>query len=65
MMRNMTNDQKSKLYNSLLFTFERLQEQVRQIKSKNFDLSPEDEKKVLFLESRMRQVYNQTRSLYN
>jgi len=45
-MGYLTNDEKAKLYNDMLFRYERMSEQVRQIKAKNFDVSSEDQKQI-------------------
>jgi protein involved in polysaccharide export with SLBB domain len=63
-MQNLSNNQKAELYNKLLFQFQRLQEQVRQIKAENIDVSPQDQQKINVLESQMRQLYNQTQKLF-
>ena len=64
-MMQLTNDEKAKLYNQMLFQYERLQEQVRQIKAGNFELNEQDSRKVQQLEAQMRKIYNDTRKLYN
>ena len=63
-MGNLTNEEKAKIYNDLLFKFQRVQEQIRQIKANNFELSSEDEKKVKSLEVVLREIYNQSQRLY-
>lgn len=63
-MQNFSNDQKAKMYNDLLFKYQRLQEEVRKIKAGNFDLSENEQKKVNALEQEMRFVYQQTERLY-
>ena len=40
------NEAKAQAYNNLLFQHSRLEEQIRQIKAEDFELSPENEKKV-------------------
>jgi hypothetical protein len=52
------------MYNKLLFQFQRLQEQVRQIKAENIEVSQQDQQKINVLESQMRQLYNQTQKLF-
>jgi hypothetical protein len=64
MGKYLTNEEKAKLYNSLLFRFEKLQEEVRQLKAKNFDISETDQQRINFLESQMRYLYSQTQKLY-
>lgn len=63
-MRHLNNEQKAKLYDNLLRDFQMLQEQVRQIKAKNFELSSEDEIQVRSLEQKMRFVYNEAQKLF-
>jgi hypothetical protein len=63
-MSKLTNEEKAKIYNDLLFKFQRTQEQIRLIKANNFELSENDAKKVQMLESHLRDIYNQTQRLY-
>jgi hypothetical protein len=63
-MGYLTNDEKAKLYNDMLFRYEKMSEQIRQIKAKNFEVSTEDQKQITMLEERMRQVYLDTQRLY-
>jgi len=60
----LTNEEKAKIYNDLLFKFQRTQEQIRLIKANNFELSENDAKKVQILEAQLRDIYNQTQRLY-
>lgn len=60
-----TNEQKAQLYNKMLFQFQKLQEQVRQIKAEDINVSPENQKKIDYLEVQMRRVYNDTQRLYS
>lgn len=64
MQRNLSNDQKAQVYNSLLAKFQRLQEQVRLIKAENFELNAKQAKEVQMLEAEMRRVYNETQKLF-
>jgi hypothetical protein len=63
-MQNLTNDQKAQMYNKLLFQFQRLQEQVRQIKAENIEVSSNDQVKINELEKQMRTIYNRTQKLF-
>jgi hypothetical protein len=63
-MAQLSNDEKAKLYNDMLFRYQRMSEQIRQIKAKSFDVSLEDQKEINLLESKMRQLYNDTQRLY-
>jgi hypothetical protein len=57
-MQKLNNDQKAQMYNKLLFQFQRLQEQVRQIKAENIEVSSNDQVKINELEKQMRVIYN-------
>jgi hypothetical protein len=48
----------------MLFRYEKMSEQIRLIKAKNFEVSAEDQKQIIVLEERMRQVYLDTQRLY-
>jgi len=61
---NLTTEQKAAEYNRLLHQYEKIQEEVRLIKSENFDLSESDQLKISRLEDLMRQIYSQTERLY-
>lgn len=63
-MQRLSNDEKAKLYNQYLFQYQRLQEEIRQIKSKNFEVSLEDQKRINLLEAQSRRIYNETERLY-
>lgn len=63
-MSHLTNEQKAHLYNTYLFQYQRVQEQIRQIKSQNFELSESDERKVRDLEMVAKRIYDQTARLY-
>lgn len=64
MSRQLTNEEKAKIYNGLLFKYQKLQEEIRQIRAKNFEVSDDDQKKIIYLERVMKQVYNDTQKLY-
>jgi hypothetical protein len=63
-MQNLTNEQKAQAYNNLLHQYQRLQEQVRQIKAEEVNISDANQRKVNELEAIMKQVYSQTERLY-
>ena len=48
----------------MLFRYERMSEQIRQIKAKNFEVSLDDQKQINLLEGHMRQLYLDTQRLY-
>jgi len=60
----LNNDQKAKIYDDLIFKYGRLQEQIRQIKAKNFEVSDQDQRKIQELETSMRTIYNQAQRLF-
>lgn len=63
-MSKLTNEQKAQVYNKLMFHYQKLSEQVRLIKAENFELSTENIKKINFLESEMKKIYNETKKLF-
>ena len=63
-MQKLNNDQKAQMYNKLLFQFQRLQEQVRLIKAKSFEVSDEDQRQVNIIEANMKKLYNDTQKLF-
>ena len=64
-MQHLTNEQKAQLYNRYLFEYQKVQEKIRQIRAENFELSPEDEKKIKILEAEAKKIFNQTSRLYH
>ncbi len=42
--QHLTQQEKAKLYDDMMIRYQRLQEQVRQIKAKNFEVSDEDQR---------------------
>lgn len=63
-MQRLSNDEKAKMYNMYLFQYQRIQEEIRQIKAKNFEVSNEDQNKINILEAKARKIYNETERLY-
>lgn len=63
-MRIQNNEQKAKIYNQMLFQYQRLQEEVRLIKAQSINLSDMDERKIVELEKRMKLISNETEKLY-
>jgi hypothetical protein len=61
---NLSSEQKARIYNDLLFRYQRLQEEVRLIKSQSINISEQDQRKIDQIEMEMRQVYSQTEKLY-
>jgi len=64
MLRNLSNQDKAKLYNQMLFQYQRLQEQVRLIKAENLELNEKQIKEVQILEAQMKKIFNDTQKLY-
>jgi len=63
-MQRLTNEQKAKAYDRLLFQYQRVHEEIRQIKAKNFEVSEQDQKKITQLEQIAKKIYDETRNLY-
>lgn len=63
-MAHLTNEEKGRLYDDMMFRYQRLSEQIRQIKSKSFEVSFEDQKQINMLEAKMRQLYNDSQKLF-
>jgi hypothetical protein len=62
--QHLTQDEKARLYDNMLLRYQRLQEQVRLIKAKNFEVSSEDQKQINMIEETMRILYNDTQKLF-
>lgn len=64
-MTKLTNEEKAILYNNMLFTYQKLQEEVSQIRLKNFEVSNEDQKSINNIENRMKRIYSDVQKLYH
>jgi hypothetical protein len=62
--QHLTQQEKAKLYEDMLFRYQRLQEEVRLIKAKNFEVSDEDQRKINQLELIMKKLFNDTERLF-
>jgi hypothetical protein len=62
---NLSSDQKAALYNEGLRRYNLIDEQIREIKSKSFEVSDIDMKKINELEEKKRYIFNQTQKLHN
>lgn len=62
--QNLSQQEKAVLYEDMLKRYQILQEQVRQIKAKNFEVSDEDQKLINFIEGKMKRLYNDTQKLF-
>ena len=63
-MAQLSNDQKAKVYDQLIYQYQKLQEEVRQIKAKNFEVSEKDQNRIRLLEGEMRYVYSKSQRLF-
>lgn len=63
-MANFTQDEKARLYNDMIMRYQRMQEEVRQIKAINFEVSDSDQIKINLIESRMKRLFNDSQKLY-
>jgi len=62
---NLSNDQKAALYNEGLRRYNLIDEQIREIKSKSFEVSDVDMKKINELEEKKKFIFNQTQKLHS
>ena len=62
--QHLTQDEKARLYDNMLLRYQRLQEEVRLIKAKSFEVSFEDQKTINSIEENMRRLYNDTQKLF-
>ena len=62
--QHLTQQEKARLYDDMMMRYQRLQEQVRQIKAKNFEVSDEDQKQINVIESSMKRLYSDTQKLF-
>lgn len=62
--QHLTSDEKAKLYNDMLFRYQRLQEEARQLKAKSFEVSADDQKLINIIETKMKKIYEDTQKLY-
>ena len=62
--QHLTQQEKAKLYDDMLLRYQRLQEEVRLIKAKSFEVSDEDQKQINIIEASMKKLYNDTQKLF-
>jgi len=62
--QHLTQQEKAKLYDDMMIRYQRLQEQVRQIKAKNFEVSDEDQRQINMIEASMKKLYNDSQRLF-
>lgn len=63
-MNRLTTEERATLYNNMLFRYQKLQEEVAQIKLKNFEVSDEDQRSINIIENQMRRIYSDVQKLY-
>ena len=63
-MANFTQDEKARLYNDMIMRYQRMQEEVRQIKAINFEVSDSDQIKINLIETQMKRLFNDSQKLY-
>jgi hypothetical protein len=63
-MAQLTNQEKGRLYDDMMFRYQRLSEQIRQIRAKNFEVTLEDQREINMLEAKMKQLYNDSQRLF-
>ena len=54
---NLTQDEKARLYNDMIMRYQRMQEEVRQIKAENFEVSDADQQKINLNEAKMKRLF--------
>ena len=54
--QHLTQQERAVLYDNMLLRYQRLQEQVRLIKAKSFEVSYEDQKQINSIEESMRRL---------
>jgi hypothetical protein len=62
--QHLTQQEKAKLYDDMLLRYQRLQEEVRLIKAKSFEVSDEDQRQINVIEANMKRLYNDTQKLF-
>ena len=62
--QHLTQQEKAKLYDDMLLRYQRLQEEVRLIKAKSFEVSDEDQRQINVIEATMKRLYNDTQKLF-
>lgn len=61
---NLTNKQKAALYDEGIRRYNLLEEQIRQLKAKNFEVSESDQSTINRLEMKKREIFNKTQTLH-
>lgn len=58
------NEAKAQMYNTLLFQYSRLEEQIRQIKAENFELSKQDVDKITMIKNQQEKIMAEVKRLF-
>ena len=61
---NLTNQQKAALYDEGIRRYNLVEEEIRQIKSKNFEISESDRLIIERLERKKKEIFNRTQTLH-
>ena len=62
--QHLTQEEKARLYDDMVLRYQRLEEQVRLIKAKNFEITDEDQRQINIIESNMKKLYTDTQKLF-
>lgn len=62
---NLTNQQKAALYDEGIRRYNVVDEQIRQIKAKNFEISDQDRMIIENLERKKKEIFNRTQTLHS
>ncbi len=62
--QHLTQQEKARLYDDMITRYQRMQEQVRQIKAKNFEVTDEDQRQINIIEASMKKLYNDSQKLF-
>jgi glutamate mutase epsilon subunit len=61
---NLTNQQKAALYDEGIRRYNLVEEEIRQIRAKNFEVSDSDRKTIERLERKKKEIFNRTQTLH-
>ncbi len=62
--QHLTQEEKAILYDDMVLRYQRLEEQVRLIKAKNFEITDKDQQEINIIESNMKKLYADTQKLF-
>ena len=62
--QHLAQQEKARLYDDMMVRYQRLQEQVRLLKAKSFEVSDEDQRQINIIEASMRKLYNDSQKLF-